>query len=138
MAASEADTGYGIVLKKETATPGTYADFGLEITSIDAPGVSRSTQDASHMASPSETTEMIVGLKTTKSFGVQFNWVPAGTQDVLDAIDDGMVNWQILFPDASTCTVKAAITDFTISGLTPDGKMSASGTFTPSGPATWA
>lgn len=139
MAETEASIGYGIILKKGNgAGPEVFTDFGLELTTVGVPGISRSTQDATHMQSPDGYTELIYGLKTAKPFTVQFNFIPANTQDVIDAIDGDKANWQLLFPDASTCTVAAAITDLDISGLTPDGKMAASATFTPSGKATWA
>lgn len=139
MAESEADIGYGVALKKETATPGTYADFGLEITSTDAPTVSRATQDATHMASPSQATEVIFGLLTAKPFNVEFNWIPANTQDIMDEITGDPANWQMDFGDGTTVVIKCGFTDFTIGGLTPDGKRSGTATLTPkSGIPVWS
>lgn len=140
MADTEATIGYGVILKKGDGGSPTeaFTDFGLEITSAGAPGVSRSTSDVSHMQSPDGYTEMIFGLKTTKPFTVEFNWVPADTGSIKTVLEAGKKNWQIVFPDNSSCTVAAGITDLDISGLTPDGKMSASATFTPTGKATWA
>lgn len=139
MPETQADVGYGIILKRgDGATPEVFTDFGLELTSITPPGVSRSTQDATHMQSPDGYTELIMGLKTTKPFNAEFNYIPDNTQDVIDAIEDGIGNWQIVFRSGATCTVAAGISDFAPTGLTPDGKMTASGTFSPSGKATWA
>lgn len=140
MAATEASTGYGIILKAGNGgTPTeTFADFGLEITSVGAPGVSRSKQEATHMQSPNGYAEFVYGIKTTKDVAVTFNWVPANTATIVAAIEGGKKNWQIVFPDNTTATVAAAITDLDISGLTPDGKMEATATFGPSGKANWA
>lgn len=141
MAESEADIGYGVVLKKgDGGSPTeTFADFGLEITSADAPTVSRATQDATHMASPSRATEVIAGLLTAKPFNVEFNWIPANTQDIQDEVTGAAANWQMDFGDGTTCTIKCLFTDFTVGGLTPDGKRSGSATLTPkSGLPVWA
>lgn len=138
--ATDADIGSGIILKKGNADgpPETYTDFGLEITSIDAPGMTRDVIDATHMQSPNNHREKILGLMDTPAINFAFNWDPSATDDLVTAIGAGIANWQILFPDASTVTVPGGITAFSMSGLTPEGKMSGSGTFTPTGIATWA
>jgi hypothetical protein len=140
MTATAADIGYGTILKKGNADgpPETFTDFGLEITSVAAPGISRTAIDATHMQSPNSYKEMIYGMLTTKPFNLEFNWVPANTGDIKDAIEGDPGNWQILFPDNATVTFTGAFTDFDVAGLTPDGKMTGSATFTPTGQATWA
>jgi hypothetical protein len=138
MVDTAADTGFGVILKKETSTPGTYTDYGLEIVSVNGIGFSRSSIDATHMASPDEYAEFIHGLRTTKPMTVGFNWVPSGTGALQTILDGAKANYQVQFPDNSTMTVKAALTDFDAGGLTPDGKMEGTAIFTPSGKATWA
>ena len=139
MAETQAIVGYGVVLKKETApSAGTYADYGLEITSAAPPGMSRSAIDATHMASPDGYKEMIFGLKETKPFNIEVNWNPANTGAYQALMEGDALNWQILFPDNSTATVKAGITDVSPAAATPDGKLSCTFTFTPTGKATWA
>lgn len=140
MPATEASTGYGIILKAGNggSPTETFADFGLEIKTIGAPGVSRSKQEATHMQSPDAHAEFVYGIKTTKDIAVTFNWVPANTASILVALNGGKKNWQIVFPDGTTATVAAAITNLDISGLTPDGNMEASATFSPTGKATWS
>lgn len=139
MARTQASVGTGIVLKKGNgATPEVFTDWGLEIVTVGLPGVSRNTADATHMQSPDGYTELVFGLKTTKPFTAEVNFIPANADDLAAALDSALGNWRFSFPDGSTCTVGAGVTDFDISGLTPDGKMGASLVFTPSGKATWA
>jgi len=140
MAETEADIGYGVIAKKgDGGSPTeTFADFGLEITDVSGVGATRSAQDASHMQSPDRYTEMVYGLKTSKPFTISFNWIPENTAAIVAVLEGDPGNWQLLFADGTTCTVKAGITDLDISGLTPDGKMAASAVFTPSGKAVWA
>ena len=140
MAESEADIGYGVALKKESApSSGTYTDFGLELTSVDVPSISQATQDATHMASPDQATELIYGLYTSKPFNCEFNWIKANTQDIIDELTGDPANWQMDFGDNVKVVVKGKFTDFTIGGLTPDGKKSATATFTPkSGIPVWS
>lgn len=139
MTDTAADVWYGTILKKETApSSGTYSDFGLEITNVSAPGISRSAIDATHMQSPSQYTEMIFGTMTTKPITIEFNLVPSGVGTLKTAVETGKVNWQVVFPDTSSVTFAAGITDLDIAAGGPDGKMTGSLTLTPSGVPTWA
>jgi hypothetical protein len=139
MAESEANIWFGSILKKESAAPGTYVDFGLEITNVSGIGITRSSQDKTHMASPDGYTEVLFGMKTSKPFTIAFNLIPAGLADLQTALEAGAVNWQFVWPDGTNITVKAGISDLDMAGGgTPDGKMEGSLEFTPTGKGTLA
>ena len=139
MADTAARVGYGCILKKGNGgTPETFTDYGLEITSISGVGFSRSSIDATHMQSADGHTEMIHGIKTTKPFTVECNWIASGTGALQTILEGAKGNWQILFPENSSITFKAAVTDFDLGSIPVDGKLTATIQFTPSGKATWA
>lgn len=140
MAETEADVAFGVILKQGGALIGSaYNDFGLEITNITPPGVTRAAIDATHMASPNGYGEIIMSaIKTQKPFAVEFNWIVANTGDVKTAMEGDMTWWAIEFPDGSSVKTKLGVSDFSPGSLTPDGKMTASAEFTPSGEPTWA
>ena len=139
MAATIATIGLGVVLKQgDGESSEAFTDFGLEIVSTGTVGITRDAIEATHMQSPNGYAEMIAGLKRSTEFSMEFNWVPANTGTIQTAIEAAAGNWQMLFPDASTVTVAGFISGFEIGSITPEGKMTGSATFTPSGKATWA
>lgn len=139
MADTAARVGYGCILKKGNGgTPETFSDYGLEITSISGVGFTRSSIDATHMQSADGYTEMIHGIKTAKPFTVECNLIVSAVGAIQTILEGAKGNWQILFPDNSSVTFKAAVTDFDLGSETPDGKMTATMQFTPSGKPTWA
>jgi predicted secreted protein len=129
---------YDTILKKETSTPGTYTDYGLEITSVNGIGFSRDAIDATHMQSANGYREMIFGLKQAKPMTFEVNLVPSGVGALQTITEGSVANWQVLFPDNSTVTFAAGMTDFDVGAMTPEGKLSASFVLTPSGKPTWA
>lgn len=140
MAASEAEIGFGVIVKKGNADgpPETFTDFGLELTAVDGIGVSRDAVDVTHHQSPNNYRERIPGLNDSKPVNMTLNLVPADIQDIVDEVEGAKANWQIAFPDSSTVTMSGFFTDFTVGSLTVDGKMEATATFTPSGQPVWA
>ena len=139
MTDTAARVGYGCILKKGNGgAPETFTDYGLEVTAISGVGITRSSTDATHMQSPDGYTEMIHGLKTTKPFTVECNWIASATGAIQTILEGAKGNWQILFPDNSSVTFKAAVTDLDLGSNTPDGKLTATLQFTPSGKPTWA
>lgn len=141
MAATEAEIAFGVILKKGGAAIGdAYSDWGLEITNVTAPGWTREALDATHHQSPNGWGEIIMsGIKRQKAFTVEFNWIAANTGAVKTAFEAVMSFWSIEFPDGSSVKTKIGITDFSPGdGMTPDGKMTGSAEFTPSGEPTWA
>lgn len=141
MAETQADVAFGVILKKGGALVGdAYTDFGLELTSISAPGFTRSAIDATHHQSPNGWGEILLsGIKTQKPFTAEFNWIAENTGDVKDALEADLAWWKIEFPDGSSVSTKLGITDFTPGdGMTPEGKMTGSAEFTPGGEPVWA
>ena len=139
MTDTAARVGYGCILKKgDGGSPESFTDYGLEVTSINGIGISRSAVDATHMASANGYAEFIHGLKTTKPVTVTVNFVATTAGAIQTLLEGAKGNWQVAFPDESSVTFKAGITDFAVGDLTVDGKMTATVQFTPSGQATWA
>lgn len=140
MPETEASVAYGVVLKKGgAASTDAYTDFGLEITNATAPGWTRARIGVTHMTSPSAWGETIMSaIKDQKPFTVEFNWIVDNTGDIKTAFEADMGWWAIEFPDGSSVKVKAGISDFSPGGMTPDGKMSASAEFSPTGEPIWA
>lgn len=140
MAATEAEIAFGVILKKGGAAIGdAYTDWGMELTSATAPGFTREDIDATHHQSPNGWAESILSaIKKQKPFTIEFNWVVANTSDVLAAMVGEKVHWKIEFPDGSSVITKAGVSDFSPGDMTPDGKMTASAEFSPSGEPTWA
>lgn len=138
MAESNANIWYGSILKKgDGGGPEVFTDFGLEITNVSGIGITRSTTDKTHMASPNRYTEVLRGLLTSKPFTISFNLIPSGLAALQTAIEGAEGNWQFVWPDNTGITVKAGITDIDMSGGgTPDGKMEGSLIFTPTGKGT--
>ena len=140
MAATLVDVAFGVIFKKGgTAIGDAYTDYGLEITNIPPPGFTRAAIGATHMASPNGWSEAIMsGIKEQKPFTVEFNWIVSFTPTIKTLMTGAMSWWQILFPDGSSVKVKLGVSDFSPGSLTPDGKMTASAEFTPTGEPTWA
>lgn len=141
MAKTEAEIAFGVVLKKGGAAIGdAYTDWGLEITDATAPGWTREAIGATHMASPNGWDEVIMsGIKKQKPFTVSFNWIVGNTGTIKTAFEaDAMVYWKFEFPDGSSVITLAGVSDFSPGSMTPEGKMTGSCEFSPSGEPTWA
>lgn len=137
--ASTATIAYNTILKKgDGASPEVFTDYGLEVTGVNGVGFSRTAIDATHMQSANGYQEFIFGLKQNKPVTVEINWLPSGTGAIQTLMEGAQSNWRIQFPDNSSVTFYAGISDFALGGLTPDGKMSASFVLTASGKPTWA
>jgi predicted secreted protein len=137
--ASAAIIAYNTILKKgDGATPEVFTDYGLEITALNGVGFSRTAIDATHMQSANGYAESVFGMKQQKPFTAEINWVPSAAGAIQTLLEGAQGNWQILFPDNSTVTFAAGINDYAVGALTPDGKLTATISFTPSGKPTWA
>lgn len=141
MPATQADIAFGVAFKKGGALIGdTYTDYGLEITNATPPGWTRASIPATHMSSPNGWGEVIMsGVKQQKPFTLEFNWIAANTGTIKTELEAAtMVHWKFEFPDGSSVITLAGVSDFSPGGMTPDGKMTGSVEFTPSGAPTWA
>lgn len=137
MPASQADTGFGTkLLKGDGATPTeAFTDFGIEITSITPPGLSRDSIDVTHMQSPDEFREFIEGLMNAGEFSCDLNWKPSATDTIVAELISGKANWQMQFPNGVTWTMSAFVTNYPIT-VPMDNKMTASVTWKVSGKPT--
>ena len=139
MPATAAAVGFGVILKKgDGGSPEAFTDYGLEVTSVNGIGVSRSSQDATHMASPGGYAEFIHGIKTAKAVTIGFNLVPSSSTAMQSIVEGSKGNWRVQFPDNTTLTFTAGMTDFDIGDLSPDAKMTGTCVLTPSGAYAWA
>lgn len=137
--ASQASIAYNTILKKgDGGSPETFTDYGLEVTGVNGIGFSRTAIDATHMQSANGYQEFIFGLKQNKPVTVEINYLPANTGAIQTLLEGAQGNWRVQFPDNSTVTFTAGIQDFALGNMTPDGKMSATVIFQPSGKPTWA
>ena len=137
--ASSATIAYGAILKKGNgASPEVFTDYGLEVTGINGVGFSRAAIDATHMQSSNGYQEFIPGIKTNKPITIEINWLPSGPGAIQTLLEGAQGNWLIQFSDNSSVTFQAMISEYAVGNLTPDGKQTASITFTPSGKPTWA
>lgn len=136
---TQAEATFGVILKKESNTPGVYADFGFEVVDVTPPGWTEAAIDATHHQSPNGWGEIIMsGIRRLKPFTVEINWIAAETYVIKDLFEGGVANWQILFPDGTTSlTFAAGTTDFSPGAMPVEGKMSATVEFTPSGEPEW-
>lgn len=138
MAATAADIGYGIVIAKET-TPGggTYADLGVEITSLQPPGYTRDAIDASHSTSPDEFREFIAGMMDSGEVEIEGNFVADASDVIVAALLAGAASYEITFPNAVTWTFDAIFTNYQPSAPIDD-KMTFSASMKVSGKPTLA
>lgn len=128
MAETNADIGFGVELRKETATPGTYAAIGVELTSVTPASITRDSIDATHHTSPDGFREFIPGLLTAGECQVEGNYIPSAADEVIAAMTADTANWRIVHPNAVTETFKGFFTAFEPGALTVDGKMTFSAT----------
>lgn len=127
MAASNAITGYGVILKRN----GTAI---AEITMINPPALKRGTYEKSHHASPARWQEFGKGLKDGGDVSFDINYIPtnathnASTGILADFADDtGNATYDIVFPDdlSTTWSFAGIVTEFAPKP-TREGKTAAS------------
>lgn len=133
MAASNADTAFGAdLLKEDSPGAGTYTTFGVEITNITPPNITRGTADVTHHSSPGNTREFIATIMDGGEVSLEINYIPSDTDAVLAALKAGKASWQIMLPNDIAWTFDGIMTSYSPS--TPlDGGMAASITFKVSG-----
>lgn len=144
MAATKAGIGYGMKLLRESETPGTYEDMGLEVRSITPPARNRDTPDATHSASPDGYEEVVPGIKRTGPATVEIQWVPGSpgyAQLGADFEAGEPVNYQIETPAAGgaagmTCTFAGIVIGLS-EALPRDDVMTATVTMKVVGKPVW-
>jgi hypothetical protein len=102
-----------------------------DVISIEGPGLTRDTVDATHMGSTERFREFVGGLRDAGEVTIELNFDPGGTAQialVASYRSDSAINYRITFPDATIWEFAAFVTS--ISPTTPlDDKMTLSAGF---------
>lgn len=136
MAATDADIGYGTWMKRGGVTATGFADMGLEISSINVPGVSRDAPEASHMSSPDKYREFTAGMMDAGEIELEYNFVPAIDDPVIEAVEAGKVFYQIGNDDWPVVFQFLGIASAPSRAVPLDDKMTGTMTFKISGKPT--
>lgn len=139
MAATEADTGYGVLFKVGDGGSPTevFTTLDAQMRLQSPPGYTRDAPDASHTQSPDQFREFIAGMMDAGEVSLELNFIPSASDAIVALIVAGKQNYQILFPGICTWTFAAICTSYQAS--TPfDDKMTAAATFKVSGKPTLA
>lgn len=123
--------GFGTILARESATPGTYVAIA-NVSNISGPGLTRETIDVSAHDSPDATREFVGGLKDPGEVSADLNFDPAAHDTLIDDLDEQEHNYRITWPEGTTWTFAAILTGFE-PGAPIDDKLSASVTWKVSG-----
>jgi predicted secreted protein len=133
---TNADIGYGTLIKKRTSTgPDVYTTLG-EQTAVNPPNLAADAIDATHSESADGYREFIGGLKDGGEVSLEMNYVPASTAETLILAGLGELDrYRVVFPDGSYVTYDAILTGFEPNAPIDD-KMSATATWKVSGKPT--
>lgn len=136
MPASNAAAGYGArFFIKEGVT---YVPVG-EVVSITPPGWTRDTIEVTHLESPDKAKEYIGSLIDAGEATITINYVPAATDDLLDAFTAEDGEFRVLFPGGTIAlNFFGVVTSYEIGDLVGDDKMSATFTVKATGKPTLA
>ncbi len=126
MAATDAQIGYGALLKLGSgASPNVYTSV-LEVKSINGFGFSLEQKEATHMESLNRYKEFVAGLKEGDVMNVVCNCV-AGNYTIVKAWADAGLRsqWTLLLPMSTPVTANfyATPAGFHLNSITPDGVM---------------
>lgn len=134
MAATTAKLGFGVLFKRSTTVI-------AEVLSVQGPGYSRDTVEATHTESPSNFKEYISGLADAGEVTLSLHFLSDATQEQLltDLGSMTSVSYNIVFPTptAKTCTFSAFITAWEPSAP-HDDKMTLAVTLKITGKPTWS
>ncbi|MDZ7906336.1 MAG: phage tail tube protein [Cypionkella sp.] len=92
-----ADIGYDSSFSIEGTTPGTYVAVA-EVVSIQPPGRTRDSVEATHLKSPDGYKEFIAGMKDTSEVSLSLNWLPSVTDVLVTAFEANTGKYQITAP----------------------------------------
>lgn len=134
-----ATSGLGCLLKRNSVTI-------AEVQSVSGPGLSLGTVETTHLSSTGGWKEFIATLKEMKAITFTVNFLPAGATHsavaglAYDLVQRTLQAFSVTFSDtgATVWSFSAYVTDFDVSGISTDGKLSASVTLRPSGQPTLA
>ncbi len=138
MAASNADTGYGVTLGIYNGS--TY-DTIAEVTSVSGPGWSRDAIDVTHLSSDNNYREYIAGIMDAGEVSITANYIESATHALIAAVEAGLGDaneYQLTEAGGVTITFAGICTSFDIGERTVDGEISCDATFKVSGKPTLA
>lgn len=132
-------TGFKVLLKRETATPGTFATIA-QVTNVTPPQYSRETVDVTDKDSVGGYREYIGNLIDGGEVSCEILYDPDDHNTLLaDFEDDQPINWQVEFP---TSPVKKQSFAALLTGFAPaapmDAALTATITLKVSGKPTWS
>lgn len=137
MSATEAEIGYGVLLKMLTSTgPDVYTTLGKQ-RDVTPPGFSVDMVDATHNESPDATEEVIPGIVRTSDISFQLEYDPvSATTALIEAAARTLKTFRSVWPDGRYITFSGYITEFAPEAPTEDKQMAAvtikrSGAYTP-------
>jgi len=130
--------GYGTRFQTaDSSSPGVWTDFA-EVTNLTPPALKRDSIDASNEQISGGWREFIPGLKDGGEVKFDFNLVPKGTAylSLMTELGTQTVSLRrIMFPDGSTLTFSAFLTDWEQTAPLDD-KMTGTATFKVTGAPT--
>jgi len=135
--ATSARIGYGSTLAKQTAAgpPAVFTNVA-EWLSVDPPGPTVETVDATHMGSPDAVREFIAGMIEPGEATVELNFTKAQYNTFLtDVYARASVIYKLTYTDGSSELFSAIPTGVQISTVEIDGKITATATFKATGKA---
>lgn len=132
---TDADIGFNSAFGIEGSTADTYEDVA-EVISITPPGMTRGTQEATHLKSPDNHHEHIALLSDSEEASLTVNFVPSATDALFAAFNAATGKYQITYPNGVMMRFAGIVTGYTPPELTPEGKMEATVTIKPSGKPT--
>lgn len=103
--------GFGTILARETATPGTFAAIA-NVTALSPPGLSRETLDVTAHDSPNGYMEFLGGLKDPGEVSFDVNYDPEQHDALVADFEDQAINYKVTFPNGTTWTFPAILTGF--------------------------
>lgn len=137
MSATEAEIGYGVLLKMLTsAGPDVYTTLGKQRDVLPPDGFSVDLVDATHNESPDVTEEVIPGIIRTKSITIEIEYKPLNAAvQIIQAAKRLKKTFRSVWPDGRYIQWDGYIEDFEPEAPTED-KQIATLTIKRSGPAT--
>lgn len=126
MAATQGTSGFGTLLKRgDGGSPTEVFTTVAEVKSIQGPGLSMETIDATHMESPNGYREWLPSFKDAGEVSFDCNFLPADTnqQGLVEDFEDRVLrNWKLVFPNTDTTTwaFAAYVTGFSVSAAIDD------------------
>ena len=115
MAVTAAKTGYATAMQLSNgASPAAYSTIA-ELLKVSGFGIERTVIEATNLLSPQEFKEFVFGMKTTKEFSLEVNYLPtSSTQtglitNMLANSDISDRAWRLLLPDFGAVTKTATV-----------------------------